>query len=205
MSTGININTPEYWNEVYRREWETQIAAGGSYHRDYDPIHQAIIKELAAGSRVLDIACGPGLLCRKIKLQVPGARVTGIDFSSYMIARNTERDRALGIEYACLDIRTSLSTLRSPFDVIAMCEIIEHLDNPESVVCNAISLLRPGGLFLVSCPHADEIPDPEHVREWNHESLFHLLAPYSESVTFTHFPPPYFHYWMLAQLRKRGT
>src|SRR5437762_503664 len=44
----------------------------------------------------------------------------------------------------------------------------------------------------------------EHVREWDHETLFHLLSPYSSMITFTHFPPPYFHYWMLAWLRKNA-
>jgi len=28
------------------------------------------------------------------------------------------------------------------------------------------------------------------------------LAPYSDAVSFMHFPPPYFHIWMLAYLAK---
>jgi 2-polyprenyl-3-methyl-5-hydroxy-6-metoxy-1,4-benzoquinol methylase len=198
----ININTPEYWNEIYRREWETHDVVSGHYHRDYGLIHDAIVKLIPAGSRVLDIACGPGILCRKVKLQVPGAAVTGIDFSTYTIARNVESDRELDIAYHCMDIRTSLGALGQEFDAISMCEIIEHLDDPVPVVRDAMNLLKENGLFIVSCPHADEIPDPEHVREWDHESLFHLLAPYSRAISFIHFPPPYFHYWMLAHLRK---
>jgi 2-polyprenyl-3-methyl-5-hydroxy-6-metoxy-1,4-benzoquinol methylase len=204
MKIGININTPEYWDEVYRREWEGHDVTGRDYHRDYGPIHDAIVRLVPAGSRVLDIACGPGLLCRKIKSQVPGTRVTGVDFSSYMIARNAERDKSLGIEYRCIDVRSSLPSLDKQFDAVSLCEILEHLDDPAAVVRDAMKLVKRDGLLVVSCPHADEIPDPEHVRYWDHESLFHLLAPYSDTITFTHFPPPYFHYWMLAYLRKRG-
>lgn len=199
-----NINTPEYWNEVYRREWESGIAGTGDYSRDYGPIHDAIIGLIEDGSRVLDVACGPGLLCRKVKERRSRAQVTGVDFSAYMIRRNQERDGSLGIVYRPLDIRHDLSSLDGPFDVVTMCEILEHLEQPEMVLAAAMKLLRPGGRFVLTCPHDDAIPDPEHVRIWGHDELFHLLAAYSDTVSFMHFPPPYFHVWMLAHLAKRS-
>jgi len=128
--------------------------------------------------------------------------VLGVDFAQYMIERNQERDRSLGVEYRCLDIRNSLKALDRQFDVVCMCEILEHLEQPEDVVGDAMERLRPGGLFVLTCPHATGIPDPEHVRVWDHDELFHLLAPYSSAVTFLHFPPPYFHVWMMAHLTK---
>jgi 2-polyprenyl-3-methyl-5-hydroxy-6-metoxy-1,4-benzoquinol methylase len=172
------------------------------YARDYAPIHDAITGLIPDGSRVLDIACGPGLLCRKIRERLPATQVLGVDFSEFMLARNRERDRCLGIDYQCVDIRTSLSSIDRPFDVITMCEVLEHLDHPETVVDTALGLLRPGGRFILTCPHNDEIPSPEHVRIWGHDQLFHLLAPYSNTISFTHFPPPYFHIWMLVYFTK---
>jgi 2-polyprenyl-3-methyl-5-hydroxy-6-metoxy-1,4-benzoquinol methylase len=151
---------------------------------------------------VLDIACGPGLLCRKIKQQCPSGEVMGVDFSQYVIARNQARDASLGIEYRCLDIRTSLGSIGQRFDVVTMCEILEHLEEPEAVVAAAVALLKQGGRFMVTCPHDAGIPDPEHLRVWGHDDMFHLLAQYSDTVSFMHFPPPYFHVWMLAYLTK---
>jgi 2-polyprenyl-3-methyl-5-hydroxy-6-metoxy-1,4-benzoquinol methylase len=199
-----NINTPDYWNRVYLEEWESGRARCEGYSRDYGPIHDAIIELIPEGSQVLDIACGPGLLCRKIKQRVPGTGVLGVDFAQYMIERNQERDRPLGVEYRSLDIRTSLGVLDRQFDVVCMCEILEHLDQPETVVASAMERLRLGGRFILTCPHADGIPDPEHVRYWDHDELFHLLAPYSSAITFIHFPPPYFHVWMMAHFSKGG-
>jgi 2-polyprenyl-3-methyl-5-hydroxy-6-metoxy-1,4-benzoquinol methylase len=199
-----NINTPDYWDGVYRGEWESGAARNEDYSRDYGPIHDAIIRLIPEGSRVLDVGCGPGLLCRKVKSRVPAAEVTGVDFSRYMIARNQERDGSLGIDYRCLDIRTELASIEDQFDVVAMCEVLEHLEEPEFVVESAMGLLKPGGRFILTCPHGDGIPDPEHVRLWDHDELFHLLAPYGETVSFTHFPPPWFHVWMLAHLTKQG-
>ncbi len=197
-----NINTPEYWNAVYRGESATGSAAREDYHRNYGPIHDAIIRLIPDGSRVLDVACGPGLLCRKIKQLLPSTRVMGVDFSQYMISENTERDRPLGIDYRCLDVRTALPEINCQFDVVTMCEILEHLEQPETLVAAAMGLLKSGGRFILTCPHDDGIPDPEHVRDWGHDDLFHLLSPYSDTVSFIHFPPPYFHVWMLAYLSK---
>jgi 2-polyprenyl-3-methyl-5-hydroxy-6-metoxy-1,4-benzoquinol methylase len=197
-----NINTPEYWDKVYRDEWESGQAQGGQYCRDYGPIHDSVVGLIPPGSQVLDIACGPGLLCRKIRQRVPASQVMGVDFSAQVLALNQARDQSLGIEYQCLDIRTSLGSIARQFDVVCLCEILEHLEEPAAVLAGAMSLLRPGGRFILTCPHDDGIPDPEHLRTWGHDELFHLLAPYSDTVSFMHFPPPYFHVWMLAYLTK---
>jgi 2-polyprenyl-3-methyl-5-hydroxy-6-metoxy-1,4-benzoquinol methylase len=200
--TQSNINTPGYWDSVYLKEWESGAVQRKKYFRDYGPIHEAIIKLVPVGSQVLDIACGPGVLCRKIKQQVPGSKVTGIDFSKYTIERNRARDRELGVNYQVVDIRNSLASMPARFDVVIMCEILEHLDEPEKAVADAMTLLRPGGRFILTCPHKDGIPDPEHVRIWDHDELFHLLATYSPTVSFTHFSPPWYHVWMMAHLIK---
>lgn len=200
--TALNVNTPEYWDGVYLREWESGSVQGECYHRDYGPIHDAVLELIPDGSEVLDIACGAGVLCRKIKRSRAGCEVLGIDFSDYMIARNREHDAALGIDYRCLDIRTGLGTIQRQFDVVCMCEILEHLEEPEAVVDAAVSLLKPGGRFILTCPHDNSIPDHEHIRIWGHDDLFHLLANYAREVTFVHFPPPWFHIWMMAYLTK---
>ena len=197
-----NLNTPDYWDGVYRAEWESGRVTSGEYYRDYGPLHDAILELVPDGARVLDVACGAGVLCRKIKAARPAAAVNGVDFAEYTIARNRELDGG-AVEYVCLDVRTELSSLAAEFDVVTMCEILEHLDEPERVVADAIALLRPGGRFVVTCPHDGAIPDPEHVREWGHDELFHLLAPYSDAVTFVHFPPPWYDAWMLAHLAKQ--
>ena len=197
-----NLNTPDYWDSIYRAEWDCGAARGGHYHRDYAPIHEAILGLIPEGGRVLDVGCGPGLLCRKIKRRQPTAEVLGVDFAPGRIAQNREQDRGLGLEYRCLDVRTGLASLDRTFDVVTLCEILEHLDQPGVVVAAALGLLRNGGCFVLTCPHDQEIPDPEHLRTWGHDEVFHLLAPYSDTVSFMHFPPPYYHKWMLAYLTK---
>lgn len=198
--TVVDVNTPGYWDGVYRREWQAGGVEGGM--RDYGPIHDAIVELVPRGAHVLDIACGPGLLCRKVALRYPGASVVGVDFSAYALERNSERDRGLRIDYVLLDVRTELRSLRRTFDVVTMCEIVEHLAEPQRVVTDAMASLRQDGLFVLTCPHDDEIEDPEHLGLWGHDDVFHLLAPYGDRVTFVHFPPPYYSPWLMAYLRK---
>ncbi len=202
MGTNTNINSADYWDGVYRTEWESGQVTGGHYIRDYPPLHEAVVALVPESGRVLDIASGPGLLCARIKRARPQVEVTGVDFSHVTVARCRDRDAGLGIDYRVLDIRNELPTLEPSYDVVCMCEIVEHLDEPESVVADAMNVLKDGGRFILTCPHDDEIPDPEHVRRWGHDELFHLLAPYSETISFQHFAPPYYHVWALAYLTK---
>ncbi len=197
-----NINTPDYWDGVYRQEWESGSVLSGNYHRDYGPVHDAVVRLIPDGSKVLDVACGAGVLCRKIKESLPATQVLGVDFAEYTLQQNRVRDQGLGVEYRGVDIRHSLRAIGGSFDVVTMCEILEHLEEPEAVVSDALSLLKTGGRFILTCPHDDAIPDPEHVRVWGHDEVFHLLAPYGDTISFMHFPPPYFHIWMLAYLTK---
>ncbi len=201
-SSRMNINTQEYWDQVYRQEWSSGAAQTDRYVRDYGQVHDAIVALILPGSRVLDIGCGLGLLCRKISQRVQGARVTGVDFAPIAVSLAAQRDRTLGIEYLCLDIRTGLSHLAGEFDVVIMGEVLEHLDEPYKAVGDAMGLLRPGGCFVISCPHDDEVPDAEHVRTWGHDELFHLLQPYGSVVSFRHFAGTCFAPWVLAWMAK---
>lgn len=198
----MNLNTPEYWDDVYRGECERGEMERADYRRDYGPIHDSVVALVPDRSRVLDLGCGPGLLCRRIKRARPGAAVTGVDFSPWVIEHNRRVEPELGIEYVCLDVRDGLGQLAPDFDVVTMCEVLEHLEEPERVVGEAVGLLRAGGRLVVTCPNGDAVPSPEHVRLWGHDDLAHLLEPYGSAVTFVHFPPPYFDKWLLAFIDK---
>ncbi len=186
-----NINTTAYWNSVYQKEWENQLPFRPEYSRNYLLVHDKIIALIPDGYKVLDIACGSGVLCRKLREQRPHAEIWGVDFSDFIIAKNRELDSDRGINYICLDIREELHKVRMKFDVIIMSEIIEHLEAPKKVVDAAVALLKNNGLFILTCPHDMDLVDKEHLRFWGHDSLFHFLAEYSDEITFVKFPRPY--------------
>jgi SAM-dependent methyltransferase len=166
------------------------VQAASDPSRDYDVVHEAILSLIPHEGRVLDVACGAGVLCRKIMRRHADASVTGIDGSAYAITRNIEQDRHLGIEYICGDIRTELRTLAGDFDVVILHDVIQHLDDVTSVCDAAAALLGKGGSLIVTCPHDNGVPHAAPLHQWGHDQLFHMLAKYGRRVSFQHFDAP---------------
>jgi len=207
-----NINTVKYWNKVYKKELESGEMLKNTYHRNYKNVFNKISEIIPDGSRVLDVACGPGIFCRTLKRKKPNTKIIGIDFSDFIINVNKKRDRGLGIRYLVCDIRKKLP-FKKKFDVIVMTEIIEHLKQPEKVISNIMKLLKKGGLFFVSCPHDRDVVHwmkkhgtlHEHLRIWTHDDIFHLLAKYSDEVHFIQLKPlrpDWIEWHILAYIKK---
>jgi 2-polyprenyl-3-methyl-5-hydroxy-6-metoxy-1,4-benzoquinol methylase len=84
-------------------------------------------------------------------------------------------------------------------DVIASFEVIEHLFAPSDFISACVTLLRPGGLLVLSCPNAggfettvlgsvSESFDHEHLNYFNPESLTQLLERHGLEVIETTTP-----------------
>ena len=86
-----NLNTVDYWNKTYRFEHTGQTykkshkMSNKFYFRNYKGIFKKIIEIIPNGSKVLDVACGPGIFCRTLKKGKLRTDVTGIDFSDFII------------------------------------------------------------------------------------------------------------------------
>ena len=111
---------------------------------------------------LLDIGCGVGLLCEP--LASLGAQVTGIDASSYNIAlaeQHAEKS-AIRIHYQhCLAedlISQNPSKITDQnqqvyikqYDVVLNTEVIEHVEDQESLMNTCCKLVKPGGLLIMA-------------------------------------------------------
>src|SRR5215213_4308956 len=98
-------------------------------------------------NRLLDIGCGAGNLL--LAAQKHGWEGTGLDVAAGAV----KHMRELGFEV----FQGELQQARFPsqhFDVITGAELLEHLAEPRLVVQEVARLLRPGGLFWTTTPHA---------------------------------------------------
>ena len=98
-------------------------------------------------NRLLDIGCGAGNsnACGRKN----GWNAHGLDVS----ANAVNHVRSLGFEV----FQGELQKARLPsqhFDVITAAEILEHLSEPRVLLEEVARLLRPGGLFWTTTPHA---------------------------------------------------
>jgi SAM-dependent methyltransferase len=110
---------------------------------------------------VLDLACGSGIYTRVLK-EAGAKRVVGIDISEEQIkiARRTEMNNPLGIEYFVGDAGTYDFVKRGSFDVVTAVFLLEYASSREGLqqICRNVYLaLRAGGIFITIIDNPDAI------------------------------------------------
>jgi 2-polyprenyl-6-hydroxyphenyl methylase/3-demethylubiquinone-9 3-methyltransferase len=117
-----------------------------------NPVRVQFIAERTAlaGSRVLDVGCGGGLLAEA--LARAGARVTAIDLAPAMIevARLHAAESALAVDYRLSSAEEVAAAEPAGFDVVTCMEMLEHVPDPAAMTATLAQLLRPGGALFVS-------------------------------------------------------
>lgn len=95
---------------------------------------------VAAGVRVLDLACGPGHIAAAAAQR--GAQVTGVDFSPQMLAQ--ARRRYPDIAFQAGDAEAS-PLADAGVDAVVMGYALFHFARPERALAECARVLRPGG------------------------------------------------------------
>ena len=142
-----------YW-DANAGAWAREVREGHDVARERlnNPAFLALLGDLRARD-VLDAGCGEGYNTRL--LARAGARTTGVDISTQMIALALEEERRapLGIRY----LRTPYTRLEAfaaaSFD--AVVSFMAMMDGPDfgQAMAEAFRVLRPGGLLAFSITH----------------------------------------------------
>jgi SAM-dependent methyltransferase len=98
---------------------------------------------------LLEIGCGTGYVLSALAKALPQARVAGSEIYAH------------GLDYAArrLDGRAELFQMDArqipftdEFDLIAACDVLEHIDDDQAVIRELYRALRPGGGLLLTVP-----------------------------------------------------
>ncbi len=121
-------------------------------------VQRSLIQTLREQSpaEVLDLGSGPGRTVRAIGKALPGAQLTGVDLSPYLLDLAERRTAALGgqVQLVHADV-TELPFENASFDAVCASHLFGHLP-PEpaaAAVAEACRVLRPAGrMYVVDHP-----------------------------------------------------
>ena len=174
--TGLQFYTPdqvagsaELYEQLQRFEWY--------YMEDKWEFTTAldILMPLKANSRVLEVGIGQGAFLEKAR----NARFQVVGMELNQAAAKTARSK--GLKVIEKDLASLYADDPSPWDSICAFQVLEHLPEPRMFLDDAIALLRPGGLLILSVPNAAVARklDPErnglldqpphHMSHWDEE------------------------------------
>lgn len=144
------------WSNV--ADWYDNLVGtqGSEYQREV--VHPGVLKLLGdvTGKRVLDVACGQGVLCRL--LQARGASVTGVDAARQLIdaARKHPMPEENGIDYLVGDARELLDLKPIQgltFDAMTCILAIQNFHPIQPLFHAASQLLVDEGRLVIVMMH----------------------------------------------------
>jgi len=172
--------------DVYERLWSggwrssSRTAPGASYRTRRRLFLSCFRSVYRPGARVLDVGCGNGSLLADIARRHPDVGpLLGTDIAE--AALEVAREAVPAAEMFCCDPQTGPIPIDEPCDIVLSCEVLEHVDDPESVVAQMRDALRPGGALVMSVPHSMKHWGPHdeavhHVRRLERDEVTELLT-----------------------------
>jgi ubiquinone/menaquinone biosynthesis C-methylase UbiE len=165
-----------------------QMAAAPAFHAEPVLKHFAEAVGEAPAGRVLDVACGPGIVAEVL---APYAReIVGIDATPEMIRLAGERFTNAGLSNGRFQVALAehLPFQEESFDQVVTRLSFHHLQDVPAVLHEIHRVLRPGGQLvaadILSVEEAgkarlhnslEQLRDPSHVRFFARDELLRLV------------------------------
>lgn len=154
-----------------------------TYHLYYDMLERNI---KSTSKKLLEIGSGPGFFLKIGKER--GWDVTGFEPSKLAY----EYSKKFEVSVVNKVFNRSTASESGKFDVVYMETVIEHIDDPETLISDVKSVLKPNGLFCVIAPNdynplqmllKDKlgympywVAPPQHINYFDFDSMEKLLT-----------------------------
>lgn len=181
----LNINTRSYWNGIYgtpegRAGYEAQgtdkpvhLDDGRTATAQHTARFTRAVEEVKDGDKVLDIGCGIGAFTRLVKQSKKGCEIWGTDISNMAIQDNLKLDP--DIKYLHQYIGNQTEVPSDYFDFVFTGEVLEHMDDPATLLKDCARVLKRGGKLVLTTPNEDHIHSEEHTWLFTHEDVENLF------------------------------
>lgn len=98
---------------------------------------------------LLEIGCGTGYVLSALAATLPTARIVGSEIYANGLDYAARR---LGGKAELFQMDATAIPFAGEFDLIAACDVLEHIDDDEGVLAEMHRALRPGGGLLLTVP-----------------------------------------------------
>lgn len=173
--------TPEYRYQSAQPTWANRYL--------WPHLVNVLEHESAAGAQLFELGCGSGATAAMLSER--GYSVTGVDPSSSGI--RVAKEAYPHIRFAERSAYDELAQEFGAFDAVVSLEVIEHCYWPRRFADAILTLLKPGGLAVISTPfhgywknlalaiagkfdfHWSPLWDGGHIKFWSERTLRALL------------------------------
>ncbi len=193
LNSGIG-SMPLSWVGMEGISYEYRNAAHDGSHAYLFPVVNKLLENVPANATVLDLGCGNGSFLSLFAGR--GWKCYGTDFSPTGIA--VARENFPATEFFLADASAPTKAIAEAIgeggaDAVISTEVIEHLYDPRGFLRNANSLLKPGGMLVLSTPyhgylknlmlavtgkldqHFTALWDHGHIKFWSKKTLTAVL------------------------------
>jgi ubiquinone/menaquinone biosynthesis C-methylase UbiE len=138
------------WEKV--GDWYNEtVGERGSYYHQHVILPNLIrLLDLKKNSKLLDLACGQGILARTIFTDV---EYLGLDLAPNLIAEARKLDKNPKHSYGVADVSKDLPIRNSGFDRAALVLALQNIKHPFNVIKNIAKHLQTNGRLVIVINH----------------------------------------------------
>ncbi len=138
----------DYWSTYVQYTEELYRSRALKFHDGNKDLWLTALR-VEDGMNILEVGCGGGIFCHRIKTYLPNTQVTGLDYDTGHIAYAKEKTAQLGLD--CRFIGGDAVNL--PFDdgTFDLCfsHTVMNFCEPEAFVREQYRVLKPGGIMVI--------------------------------------------------------
>jgi 2-polyprenyl-3-methyl-5-hydroxy-6-metoxy-1,4-benzoquinol methylase len=172
-----NINTRGFWDKTYRSEVGRKTTSWNC--------HSAVTvlsAVLPKSAHVLDCACGSAFGPLRVSERRTDLRWSGCDYSSEIVEWHKRQSFSWERIFLADIMKIKESVSPGQYDVLMACEVLEHLESPESVARAIASL--PSKQAIITVPYLNRVASPDHVWSIDEPDVRGWLEPFGRVETY---------------------
>ncbi len=138
-----------------------------------------------SGLTILDLGSAEGRTLIQVDKLLPGNTYTGVEYSRQLIDAAPPLPDNISLIRGDLSIQFPDSIAPASIDIVSALAVLEHLANPLNTLKQAYRVLKPGGLFIATCPEPawdhlsvrlGLLKEDQHVMEMNKQTLTNMIV-----------------------------